>query len=108
MSCLLLRAIWGRMLLMSVHCIKQVDILLLIRASLQLQVVNHRLRISMERKGSFFTGAIPLISWPNSQTFWKRRIFFFMGELPGAGEYENFEKAVAHHTLLHEQFERFF
>ena len=30
------------------------------------------------------------------------------GELPKASEFEDFEKTVTHHTMLHEQFDRFF
>jgi citrate synthase len=30
------------------------------------------------------------------------------GELPKASEFEEFEKTVTHHTMLHEQFDRFF
>ena len=60
------------------------------------------------KEGILLYRGYPIDQLAKQSNFLETAYLLLHGELPGAGEYENFEKAVAHHTLLHEQFERFF
>ena len=50
----------------------------------------------------------PIDQLAENSTFLEVCYLLLNGELPTAAEYEKFEYTITHHTMLHEQFDRFF
>ena len=50
----------------------------------------------------------PIDQLVENSTFLEVCYLLLNGELPSATEYENFEHTITHHTMLHDQFDRFF
>src|SRR5215472_14213566 len=59
-------------------------------------------------KGVLLHRGYPIDQLAENSTFLEVCYLLLNGELPTAAEYEKFESTITHHTMLHDQFDRFF
>ena len=59
-------------------------------------------------KGILLHRGYPIDQLAEQSTFLEVCYLLLHGELPSASAYETFEHTITHHTMLHEQFDRFF
>jgi citrate synthase len=59
-------------------------------------------------KGILLHRGYPIDQLAEQSTFLEVCYLLLNGELPSAKEYETFQHTITHHTMLHEQFDRFF
>ena len=59
-------------------------------------------------KGVLLHRGYPIDQLAENSSFLEVCYLLLNGELPTAAEYEKFEHTITHHTMLHEQFDRFF
>ncbi|HQN51459.1 MAG TPA: citrate/2-methylcitrate synthase, partial [Phenylobacterium sp.] len=59
-------------------------------------------------KGVLLHRGYPIDQLAQDSSFLEVCYLLLNGELPNAAEFETFEHTITHHTMLHEQFDRFF